>query len=82
MDHFSLNRWKFNEINQIYDVAKNKPEEFEEYFNEARNVIKPIPMQEIQKLTESKISLSEEYDDGKVNMLMFPDESKVNSSDS
>ena len=44
MDHFSLNRWKFNEINQIYDVAKNKPEEFEEYFNEARNVIKPIPM--------------------------------------
>ena len=44
MDHFSLNRWKFSEINQIYEVAKTKPEEFEEYFNEARNIIKPIPM--------------------------------------
>ncbi|CAD8125017.1 unnamed protein product [Paramecium sonneborni] len=60
IDQFYINRWKFSEISKIYQMAVNHPEEFEDFYSEMRSQARAIPQLELQKLTESKVSINNE----------------------
>ncbi|CAD8127122.1 unnamed protein product [Paramecium sonneborni] len=90
IDQFYINRWKFAEMNKIYQMAVNHPDEFEDFYSEMRSQARAIPQSELQKLTESKVSINYEeeflekpYDDNTPKMLeSFSDQSRQNARSS
>ncbi|CAD8122297.1 unnamed protein product [Paramecium sonneborni] len=85
IDQFYINRWKFSEISKIYQMAVNHPDEFEDFYSEMRSQARAIPQLELQKLTESKVSINNEDEllekpnDGTPRILeSFSDQSRQN----
>ncbi|CAD8207776.1 unnamed protein product [Paramecium octaurelia] len=85
IDQFYINRWKFSEMSKIYQIAVNHPDEFEDFYSEMRSQARAIPQLELQKLTESKVSINNEdellekpYDDTPKLLESFSDQSRQN----
>ncbi|CAD8135944.1 unnamed protein product [Paramecium pentaurelia] len=89
IDQFYINRWKFSEMNKIYEMAVNHPDEFEDFYSEMRSQARAIPQSELQKLTESKVSINNEdeflekpNDDTPKILDSFSDQSRQNARSS
>ncbi|CAK58756.1 unnamed protein product (macronuclear) [Paramecium tetraurelia] len=89
IDQFYINRWKFSEMNKIYQMAINHPDEFEDFYSEMRSQARAIPQSELQKLTESKVSINNEdefldkpLDDTPKMLDSFSDQSRQNARSS
>ncbi|CAD8155476.1 unnamed protein product [Paramecium pentaurelia] len=85
IDQFYINRWKFSEISNIYQMALNHPDEFEDFYSEMKSQARAIPFLELQKLTESKLSINNEdellekpYDETNKLFESFSDSSRLN----
>ncbi|CAD8100733.1 unnamed protein product [Paramecium primaurelia] len=89
IDQFYINRWKFSEMNKIFEMAVNHPDEFEDFYSEMRSQARAIPQSELQKLTESRVSINNEdeflekqYDETPKLLESFSDQSRQNARSS